>query len=172
MDGTGYRDYDNGPAKIWYNEDGSVKREEWCQRDILHREGGPALITYKHGSVYSECWYKQGIRHHIGGPAGTLYWDNGNVSEQVWYEYGRQQCRDGGPAAIFYDEDGNVLREVYYYDNVLHRDNGPAIIDCYGMCSYWWHGEKVSQEEYMEKYYIPYRVECVKQLQCNLINLI
>ena len=37
---------EDGPAKIWYYEDGRVAYKEWRLNGVLHREDGPVCIRY------------------------------------------------------------------------------------------------------------------------------
>jgi len=48
----------NGPAKIWYYEDGSIFAEKWYYKDLVSRLEEPAYIEYESGKVTYEAWYK------------------------------------------------------------------------------------------------------------------
>ena len=46
---------------VKYYANGSVRYEEWYQNGKLHREDGPAWISYRQdGSVASEAWWFEG----------------------------------------------------------------------------------------------------------------
>jgi hypothetical protein len=50
----------DGPARIWYNDNGLLKREEWFLDGRLHRMDGPAAIYY--GVDTRKDWYINGIK--------------------------------------------------------------------------------------------------------------
>ena len=52
---------EDGPARIWYYEDGRVAYKEWRLNGVLHREDGPVCIRYyEDGSVWYDEWYVDG----------------------------------------------------------------------------------------------------------------
>lgn len=56
INGVDHRE--DGPAKIWYNEDGSIELEEWYINGECHRESGPAVTTYDNcGNIIEESFY-------------------------------------------------------------------------------------------------------------------
>lgn len=57
------------------NDESNYGNKIWQENGILHREDGPAYITFSG----TECWYLNGERHRVGGPAvtrpdGTMSW--------------------------------------------------------------------------------------------------
>jgi len=49
---------EDGPAAVWYNEDGTIERESYYQHSICHRIDGPAVIWYnKNGTIADESYY-------------------------------------------------------------------------------------------------------------------
>lgn len=52
---------------------------------------------------------------------------NGNI-KSITYLYDNKLHREDGPAIIEYYENGNVQREQYYINGTKHRTNGPAYI--------------------------------------------
>lgn len=55
---NGVDHHEDGPAKIWYNEDGSIELEEWYKNGECHREGGPAIIEYDDcGNIVRTLFY-------------------------------------------------------------------------------------------------------------------
>jgi len=52
---NGKRHRENGPAMIWYYENGNIEIEEYYINDEYHREDGPAYIRYyKNGNISNE----------------------------------------------------------------------------------------------------------------------
>lgn len=51
----------DGVAKVSYYEDGATKTEEYMKAGKLHRENGPAVISYDDmGVVVEEKWFLDG----------------------------------------------------------------------------------------------------------------
>lgn len=141
------------------NYDGKIMMERWLVDGILHRDDGPAVVSYyDDGSVRTEWWFKHGKIHRIGDhitntPAVTKYDKGGNVEERTWYREGKKY-RDDGPTCIKYHkngnmseqqwsendiisnivkyhENGNFYKKMYYEDGKRHRSDGPAEIIYY-----------------------------------------
>jgi hypothetical protein len=74
---------ENGPARIWYNPDGSVEIEKWYRRGEPHRKGGPAIVYYyPSGEIdytFTE-WWQDGIRLNEDG---TPYTDD---EDEYWMD--------------------------------------------------------------------------------------
>jgi antitoxin component YwqK of YwqJK toxin-antitoxin module len=62
-------------------------REQWFDKDgKLNREDGPALIYYyNNGNVLSERYYSNGKLDRENGPAYTAYNENGNIDLEYYY---------------------------------------------------------------------------------------
>jgi hypothetical protein len=125
-------------ARGWHGPRGSIIKKPWRTPDDLfwynisgqlHREDGPAQISYYRG-YRSELWYINGKSHRIGGPASIAYYANGNVKSERWFRHDKAH-RIGGPARINYYADGNVESERWYEDDTVHRIGDPAIIEYY-----------------------------------------
>jgi len=55
---------EEGPARIYYRRDGSVRWKEWFLDGKRHNEEGPAFIGYREdGSVIGEGWYLDGVNY-------------------------------------------------------------------------------------------------------------
>ena len=70
---------EDGPAKIWYNEDGSKDYEHWFNNGKWHREEGPSYINWhEDGNIICEIWSKAGKIHREEGPSpptrATVSW--------------------------------------------------------------------------------------------------
>lgn len=82
---------EDGPAIISYYTDGGIKEQQWWINDEQHREDGPAVITYyPNGNVNSESWWKENLRHRIDGPAFISYYKDGSTQFTSWYYYGER----------------------------------------------------------------------------------
>jgi antitoxin component YwqK of YwqJK toxin-antitoxin module len=89
--GGGFLHREDGPAEIYYYEDGrSVYAEIWSRIDFYtHRLDGPAVTRYyKDGTKRLEAWYIKGRCHKVDGPAKIWYSSgNGNIDEvEFWFE--------------------------------------------------------------------------------------
>ena len=47
----------DGPAVIYYDEDGNIEEEQYYQNDKLHRLKGPAIIKYYEDNTIKEELY-------------------------------------------------------------------------------------------------------------------
>lgn len=131
---------DNGPAYKAKDEIG------WYQNGVLHRVGGPALVS----AVEGEEWFVNGNRHRDDGPAiikpnGDMEWWLNNTRHKLdgpsvldadggefWYK-DNVYHRVGAPAVVqpgFYEE--------WYLEGELHREDGPAIVHLNGMARNKW----------------------------------
>ena len=68
-------------------EDGT---EKWRLDGLFHRDFGlPAkIVYYKNGQISSEEWYQNGELHRIDGPASIQYRQNGEIRYKAWYQNG------------------------------------------------------------------------------------
>lgn len=108
-------------SEAWRNANGQLERPG----DL------PALthFTIGTGLPYARRWFYKDLLHREGGPAVELLNpDTGQVVHETWHKFG--EChRDGDlPAETFTDLNGNVMSEGYYQTGKLSRSNGPAII--------------------------------------------
>ena len=64
--------------------------EEWRLNGLLHRVDGPAEIYYReNGKIWWKNWYLKGKRHRIDGPARISYIDD-IVCDKTWYINGEE----------------------------------------------------------------------------------
>lgn len=79
-------------AKIWgYNSRGIKSGVEYIDdiTDLLHNDAGPALIRWHiNGRRALESYYIKGKQHRLGGPAETMYWSDGTVKNELFYNNG------------------------------------------------------------------------------------
>jgi antitoxin component YwqK of YwqJK toxin-antitoxin module len=73
---------------------------------------------YDNGNIYSESHYLGEKLHREGGPAFVSYdYDTGSIVEvEVYYLDGKLH-REDGPAIIYYDEDGNIEYKEYWLND-------------------------------------------------------
>jgi antitoxin component YwqK of YwqJK toxin-antitoxin module len=132
--------------KVARRADGTIARESWYLNGNLHREDGPARISYRHdGTVYSERWYLNDNLHRVDGPAHIVYQPDGTIERERWY-LSDELHRVDGPAWIEYRPDGTIQYEEWYLNGNWHREDGPAKIDYRpdGTIErevWYWHGE-------------------------------
>lgn len=105
---------------------GSIRELRWEDRNGLHREDGPAWITYhENGNVEKECWWNHGTIHRLNGPCCLIWNSYGKMKEEYWAENGKFHRWDG-PASILFYPSGNVEEEMWY----VHGENvWPQICD-------------------------------------------
>jgi hypothetical protein len=97
------------------------------ERGLLHREPdeGPALTVWReNGNVAEVVYYWHGLRHREGGPA--LIWysrEKDVVWQERWYRYGRLH-RDPreGPADIEWNGRNYLVGKFYYIHGYHFRD--------------------------------------------------
>lgn len=101
----------------------------------IHREGSlPAFIQIdsETGVVHNEEYYVSGIQDRLGGGPTKILRNrkSGQIVEleyriDGWFE------REGDlPAYVqYHDGSEQVARFEYYRGGVLHRDNGPAVVE-------------------------------------------
>lgn len=116
--------YDDLPDAICI--EGSETIHKWFkEQNVIHRENGPAIITYENDKIKSEEWYDNG-----NGPYRAKYYKNGILYYEQFYEGGKIHRKDG-PAFIQYYENGSIAYN-YFYENGKYRKDGPGIIGYYG----------------------------------------
>lgn len=72
-----------------YERNGQTSRELWMLHGIIHRDGGPAEVTYQAGgNVEEEGWYVNGQRHRLNGPAQTRFDASGSAAFRAYFEHG------------------------------------------------------------------------------------
>lgn len=116
---------DGGPAYISY---GLYTTLRWYKNGVLHRDDGPASVLFRKNNIkYKELWYENGEMHRVGGPAYSVWHENDNIEIEQWYNHG-QFHRIGGPQSIFYDENGSIIEESWRINDMFYREDGPAYI--------------------------------------------
>ena len=65
--------------------------DEWLNsKGQRHRKDGPAYIYYNNnGMITIEIWYWNGMEHRLDGPA-EIYYNNGLITDQYWYINGTE----------------------------------------------------------------------------------
>lgn len=60
---NGFLDIDTGkPSRLMYNEDGTIKYEDYFNGSIYHNEFGPARIWWEDGEVVKKEYYVNGVK--------------------------------------------------------------------------------------------------------------
>ena len=105
-------------GKNWLKVVKSYDLTRYYLGDKLHRNDGPAVIFYHdNGSIEREIYYFVGEYHRINGPAVIDYFENGNFIEKNYFYYGKLH-RDNGPALLYYDEDSSCILEMFYFNGI------------------------------------------------------
>jgi hypothetical protein len=90
------------------------KLEKWHVKNhpkILHREEGPAYISYYHsGDVKKRKWYVGDDLHREDGPAMIIYNKDGSVRQKKWYVHGREI--QGRSALVDLVNDNRTKKEI------------------------------------------------------------
>lgn len=123
------------PTFVEYDRGGNIVKETWEKGKgvdrVLHREGGPSIITYyRDGAIKSESWCFRGAWHRleVDSPSFVQYDEDGYKISEAWYRNGELgRGHNIGPATLIYDEWEKIHKECWYVNNVLHRENGPAV---------------------------------------------
>jgi len=123
-------------------DDGTQK---WYKNGKVHREDGPAIIW----ADGTQVWFKNNKAHREDGPA--IIEPDGS---QSWFLEGKKYSK----------EEFDVIRNKYtshikltdgtqkwYKNGVLHREDGPAIIEPNGHQVWYFNGRKYSREKYYHK---------------------
>lgn len=122
---------DDGPAVIWPGSN----IEEWWRYGRRHRKGGPAI-----SSQQRIFWYLDGNLHRDDGPAIIQHNSTDKTIVYEWWQFDRRH-NENGPAIKIYADikpalwppgaeiEKELMIEKWYLDSMLHRDDGPAIID-------------------------------------------
>jgi len=111
-----------GPARIQYNENGSLSSQGWFENGEYHRLDGPASTYTSEDGSSVEVWMKNGIRHRIEGPAVII--NRENFYSEEWFQNGILHRIDG-PAYLCIENEVTVI-EQYFKNGKYHRINGPA----------------------------------------------
>ena len=109
---------------------------KWYQDGKLHRIGGPAI----EGPNGYEEWLVKGKLHRLDGPAITYA-----CGSTRWYKRGCLHRLNNLPAAV----DASGYTE-YRKDGYLHRLDGPAMIWANGDKEWYIHGDRFTEEEFLE----------------------
>ncbi len=100
---------DDGPAEISYFDD-QLDEEYWYRHGKLHRKDGPAEIWYECGQIIKEYWCRDDKLHREDGPA-EIYYENGQIDEEYWRRDGKL-CPTGVLTSAIYN---NITSKVWYY---------------------------------------------------------
>lgn len=115
---------DESLIDIYYDDYGNLWEKQYYNRDDqFHREDGPAKIFYyENGEFLRKEYYQNDELHREDGPAVIYYYENGQIEEEVYYQNGEIH-REDGPAVIGYDEEGDVAsREYWQNDQLISSD--------------------------------------------------
>lgn len=78
------------------------------------------------GKLYKKSYFNDERKiHREDGPAKITYYDTGNICE-VHYFVNNKRHRENEPAHIHYYNDGEIKFEFYYNNNRYHNAYGPA----------------------------------------------
>jgi len=107
----------DGPAVIYYYENGSVWHESYYINNKLHKEDGPAAIWYyRYGSVWREYYYINDKCHRIDGPAAIWYYKDGSVESEEYYINGKKYKKED------YDNLINEIKALPKSLRLIHKD--------------------------------------------------
>lgn len=105
------RDYLLIPSLVKYKY-----RVQFADSTVVHNLNGPAEIWYyNNGNKNGDVLYNNRQKHKLHNPAEIWYYDNGNKSGYVWYING-QKHRLHEPADIWYGDNGCKIVE-YWHEN-------------------------------------------------------
>jgi len=82
-----YTQYYSGTKKIY--------REWYKLNGKRHREDGPAVIYYyENGNIKIEYYYINGNSHRENGPADIWYYENGSIKCEYYFINGKQLTKE------------------------------------------------------------------------------
>lgn len=122
----------NKPAYIQYKRGPYIVCvEEWYKHGLYYREqDNPTHIEHHGDGGCHKKWFNDKRQlHRDNAPAWIIYYSNGNIHHEYWYQYG--QFAPDKPHHRSYDESGNLIGEYWMNHMGLHRINGPARIVYY-----------------------------------------
>ena len=130
LDGQLHRE--DGPAVMSYDAFGSLNNEVWWNRGRIHRIGGPAILYYLVDVKRTETWCQDNEKHREDGPAVISYNDKGRIEIQEWWIRGDKR-------RTTHYVGGRMSSDVWKKQNKLHREDGPAVTrdDGHGAYSRW-----------------------------------
>jgi hypothetical protein len=174
----------------------SAGEQKWYKNGALDRDGDrPAVITPKG----SKMWFKGGRAHRARGPAvvrsngeikyyvnSRLHRDFGPAvkkanGSQYWYRRGLLQygLRADGTQEYFTngvrDRANNMPAIVgptimkWFRAGVLHRDDGPAVVEPNGYREWWFHG--VQYDRYAGVARVNVWITAYMEILSNFINV-
>jgi hypothetical protein len=118
---------DGRRVEFWTSEPDITSLDDAQDRDLLHREDGPAFIMYdEQDRVRGEVYQRHGLLHRDDGPAVINYFENGMAQTEQWFYEGREH-REDGPAELTYDQlaalkgESVVEDEVWWTHGQLHE---------------------------------------------------
>jgi hypothetical protein len=118
----------NGCYKKYYDKEETILYiEEYYLNDKLHREDGPAKITYlDDGDIDSEEYYLNDKLHREEGPAYISYknYKSGDIFFVCYYLRGKKYKEV--PALVYFENGKPVVTSpLFKWFNMRHSKNGP-----------------------------------------------
>jgi hypothetical protein len=111
--------------------------EKWTINNMLHREDGPAYITFKYYTSeksnlpHKYEWYYCDKLHNIDADKPSIILFNGRME---WFSHGMRH-RKNGPAIL-----SPRKHESWWQNDMPHREDGPAVIWENGGTEIWLEG--------------------------------
>ena len=110
---------------------------------------------YQSGNVASKANFNENNQLHSENdePARIDYCDNGEhtLYNEYWYSEGKM-TRNGAPAMRAYNSRGKLIEEVFYQNNMIHNENGPAVVDHDPHAvQYWLNDERLTKENWQNE---------------------
>lgn len=132
-------------------------------RKTLYPSGLDEITKYKNGILIERAFYRNENLHQVPGkPALERFHPNGRIFTKMFYVNGKRKTMDGSPIVLVYANDGTMIcrvhndrskkrqkkdvpsiemwksknvinRKIWSYQNKIHRFNGPAIVENYGI---------------------------------------
>lgn len=104
---------------ITRDSDEKIIKEEWKSHGVLHRDDGPAYVTYyDSGDVYHEEWYENGKLCRISPyyPVLTSYYRTGKIFMSCFID---PRCGDGLLCSKYFT--GESVNERKCYDRFVRE---------------------------------------------------
>ena len=131
-----HRDNDKPALSSYYYDTDNIKMfDEWYKNGYSHRENnGPTKVTYyKNGSVKIEEWYNR--NEESPGPTEIIYYESKDPTikilyKKTWFDNNQNRNRkDDLPAEIEYYQNGSIKEEKWFVDdNIFRLGDKPSVI--------------------------------------------
>ena len=115
---------ENGPARVYYNPDGSIRKQIWFMYGYKHRLDGPAWVERNtDGRIILKKYFIMNKFHRLNGPA--IIEDSGYY--QMWCLFGQKIFKSAGCCIGSPRMDQEIIAEIRKYFGAIGRNIPPEL---------------------------------------------